>query len=303
VFLFNESTISAASVNDNETIKNDNEDFHLMSRHHSSCSPPLPPSIILYLLWKDSSSAQSFADETITDCVRRCLQVNGDDDADHAADCGDTCDFRDDEDMNCMCLRRRRRRRRRRRPQHQQQRKRIQQQQQQQQQLTRIYVVVDRVSPTQPSAPPLQQQIQPHLECITAPTVDVDDDDDDDDTRNHKQIDINKKSIVDDYDDHNTAILHHRYNCEVTLAKQLARAASTSSYLRERIDGITIGIASDNRATPGLEACMDAVERGAKERRRCAARQVGDGGGGGFFTWLTTPIASALTSAKTIKYQ
>lgn len=69
----------------------------------------------------------------------------------------------------------------------------------------------------------------------------------------------------------------YRYNREVTLAKQLACAASTSAYLRERIDGIIIDIASDDRATPGLEVCVDAISRGPKERRKCGGarrRQV-----------------------------
>mmetsp|Transcript_18329 Transcript_18329/g.35658 ORF Transcript_18329/g.35658 Transcript_18329/m.35658 type:complete len:632 (-) Transcript_18329:116-2011(-) len=61
---------------------------------------------------------------------------------------------------------------------------------------------------------------------------------------------------------------HH--NQEIQTAESLARAVASSRFLRNRIDGITVGITSDERAAPGLEACLKAVERGAKERRQVA---------------------------------
>ncbi len=284
-FSFSNST-SRSSTKDHEKMKNDDEDAKLISTHHFP--PPLPPSVILYLLWNDNSSAQSFADGTITDCVRRCLQVNGEaaggrggaskDDDDDGGGGGGDCKFICDEDTNDMCLRGR----------HPRQQwylhheggiRRQQQQQQTQQHLTRIYVVVDRISSPLPSASPLREK---------------------------GNLSSHQSPIVDNVD----TILHHRYNCEVTLAKQLARAASTSIFLRERIDGITIGIASDDRATPGLEACMDAVERGAKERRKCAARRQvgcyrgrrrgsGGGDGGRISTWFTTPSSLSAYATET----
>ena len=59
----------------------------------------------------------------------------------------------------------------------------------------------------------------------------------------NESIDDKHDTIYSNADVEYNALLHHRYNCEVALAKQLACAASTSTYLRERIDGITIGIA------------------------------------------------------------
>jgi len=61
--------------------------------------------------------------------------------------------------------------------------------------------------------------------------------------------------------------LHTSHASSIATAEQLARAVASSRFLRTRIDGISVGITSDARAAPGLEACMDAVERGAKERR------------------------------------
>lgn len=269
VFLFNK----LPTVTHNQTVTNDDKDDNVISTH---LFPPLPPSIILYVLWNNNSSAQSFVDGTITDCVRRCLQANGDDDTSAAHG---TSGGAEQEDNIMLC--RRRRRHQQQWQLHQEGEHRRKEQQKQQQQLTRIYIVVDRISPPLPSAPPLLDSGNSLLHQL--PTHDD----------NIAQDDINIGAIKD-----------HRYNCEVAIAKQLARAASTSSYLRERIDGITIGIASDDRATPGLEACMDAVERGAKERRKCAERHQarryrGDcGGGGGISMWWTTPTSSA-SAAKT----
>lgn len=67
--------------------------------------------------------------------------------------------------------------------------------------------------------------------------------------------------------------LNH-YNSEMKMVESLARAIASSRFLRNRIDGLTVGLASDARAAPGLEACMDTVARGAKERR-AASRATG----------------------------
>ncbi|KAL7483492.1 hypothetical protein ACHAW6_009137 [Cyclotella cf. meneghiniana] len=67
-----------------------------------------------------------------------------------------------------------------------------------------------------------------------------------------------------------TLLNHH--NHEIKAAEALARAVASSRFLRNRIDGISIGITSDSRAAPGLEACMDAVARSCPERRGVANR-------------------------------
>ena len=59
-----------------------------------------------------------------------------------------------------------------------------------------------------------------------------------------------------------------RHDGEVKMAEQLARTVASSQFLRSRIDGLSVGVTSNDRAAPGLEACMDAVARGAKERRK-----------------------------------
>jgi hypothetical protein len=278
VFLLNQSTMTAEAAS-------------IITNDHTNNPPPpyMPPSIILYLLWRETSSAQTFVDGTVTDCVRRCLQVNGDEDASAPDDRGyggsDDCECKSDEDSYCVCRKRRIRRLQLQQRHHHHGEKRVHRQ------LTRIYVVVDRISPPTPSAPPLfAMGTSQHPENI------------------NESIDDKHDTIYSNADVEYNALLHHRYNCEVALAKQLACAASTSTYLRERIDGITIGIASDDRSTPGLEACMDAIGRGAKERRKCSGRrrrQVGQqhrgrrsdcdfGGGGGISTWWTTPTPSSV---------
>ncbi|KAL3808117.1 hypothetical protein ACHAXA_001023 [Cyclostephanos tholiformis] len=52
------------------------------------------------------------------------------------------------------------------------------------------------------------------------------------------------------------------------LAEHLARAVSSSTTLRGILDGITVGVSSmPSNSAPGLEACVEAVERSARERR------------------------------------
>ena len=58
-----------------------------------------------------------------------------------------------------------------------------------------------------------------------------------------------------------------QHDNEIKLAESLARAVASSRFLRNRIDGLSIGITSDSCAAPGLEACMDAVSRSSQERR------------------------------------
>ena len=58
------------------------------------------------------------------------------------------------------------------------------------------------------------------------------------------------------------------HNADITSARSLARVVASSRFLRHRIDGISIGVTSQSRAAPGLEACMDTVARSCQERRK-----------------------------------
>jgi hypothetical protein len=61
------------------------------------------------------------------------------------------------------------------------------------------------------------------------------------------------------------------FQVQVDLAEHLARMVASHSKLRAVCEGITIGVANHDRAAPGLEACLDAVLVGAKDRRRVSA--------------------------------
>jgi hypothetical protein len=61
------------------------------------------------------------------------------------------------------------------------------------------------------------------------------------------------------------------FQVQVDLAEHLARKIASHSKLRAVCEGITIGISNHDRAAPGLEACLDAVLVGSKDRRRVSA--------------------------------
>lgn len=61
------------------------------------------------------------------------------------------------------------------------------------------------------------------------------------------------------------------FQVQVDVAEHLARMVASHSKLRAVCEGITIGVANHDRAAPGLEACLDAVLVGAKDRRRVSA--------------------------------
>ena len=58
-----------------------------------------------------------------------------------------------------------------------------------------------------------------------------------------------------------------QFKVQETLAYELARLVASHPQLRHGCDGITIGVSNHRRAAPGLEACVDAVAVGAKDRR------------------------------------
>lgn len=62
-----------------------------------------------------------------------------------------------------------------------------------------------------------------------------------------------------------------QFQVKVDTAERLARHVAQSRDFRSMVDGITVGIANNVRAAPGLEACVDAVLHGASHRRRRGA--------------------------------
>ena len=87
-----------------------------------------------------------------------------------------------------------------------------------------------------------------------------------------KRTQANDESIQSTIDEHQVKLEQH--NKEIKTAESLARAVSSSRLLRQRIDGLSIGVTSDSRAAPGLEACMDAASRSSQERRITSAVTV-----------------------------
>ena len=51
-------------------------------------------------------------------------------------------------------------------------------------------------------------------------------------------------------------------------ATELARCISTHTELRDLVQGVTVGVSNQERAAPGLEACMNALHVGSQDRRR-----------------------------------
>ena len=58
------------------------------------------------------------------------------------------------------------------------------------------------------------------------------------------------------------------YQVQVDLAEHLARMVASHSYLRTVFEGITVGVANHYRAAPALEACLDSILVGSKDRRK-----------------------------------
>mmetsp|Transcript_28603 Transcript_28603/g.42289 ORF Transcript_28603/g.42289 Transcript_28603/m.42289 type:complete len:366 (-) Transcript_28603:93-1190(-) len=58
------------------------------------------------------------------------------------------------------------------------------------------------------------------------------------------------------------------YKHQVDVADQLARCVTQNKTLRFDLQGLTVGICDHVRAAPGLEACMDAMILGSRERRK-----------------------------------
>jgi len=241
----------------------------------------LPPSIILYLLWKPNTypTPQSFVDGPLSECVKQCLLANGDEVLEnsssydvspktppynsrsapnsptrrqHQLGVGAVSfdklkrDTLQDEWGNSADISRSRRA--------------SIEETSNQKQMTKIYVVVDRISPSE----------------TTTDTDAVDDGIGElpDFSIGSSSFDQTDYSTSTELPPNHSQSQQHtsnetsQHNTEIKMAEKLAKSVSSNKFLRGSIDGISIGITSDARAAPGLEACMDAVCRGSKERRK-----------------------------------
>jgi len=244
----------------------------------------LPSSVILYMRWKPGTypTPLSFADGPLSECVRQCLIANGDsaplDELELVRSRpreipysprrqhNDELPAQTLESLTKMCI-----------PlplssndgestskptrsietKHYEENENTQ--------LTNIYVVVDRISPDSNSEIP----DLPDLSCTSYES-----------TRRGEHSESSTQLISSTNQQQSQSQSQsaeqteleqlNQHNNEMKVAKSLARAIASSRFLRNRIDGVTIGITSDARAAPGLEACMDTVARGAKERRRAS---------------------------------
>jgi hypothetical protein len=58
------------------------------------------------------------------------------------------------------------------------------------------------------------------------------------------------------------------HQVQLDLAEQLARKVAADPKLRHLCEGITVGVSDHERAAPGIEACVNAVSIGEKDRRK-----------------------------------
>ena len=58
-----------------------------------------------------------------------------------------------------------------------------------------------------------------------------------------------------------------QFEVEVALAERLARHIASHPQLRSVFEGITVGIANHKRAAPALDACLNVINIGARDRR------------------------------------
>ena len=249
----------------------------LRDREIDGAKPSLPSSIILYMRWKPDTypTPLSFADGPLSERVRQCLIANG-----------------DDAPLDQLQLVRSRPREIPYSPRRQSQsyddlpdktplpfsvptgsgsmskpESKLDDEvkhgeQMESSQLTNIYVVVDRICPESGNDhfPDL-----PDLSCTSYESIRRGEES----QRCTEKMNDNTKQQFQS-EEHNGIDQIVQHNNEMKIVKSLARAIASSRFLRGRIDGVTIGLTSDSSAAPGLEACMDAVARGAKERRRAS---------------------------------
>jgi len=273
----------------------------ISSDNKSNAAPPaFPPSIILYLLWKPNTypTPRSFADGPLSECVRQCLLANGEEAPDTELEDARTSPRtspyspRRQSFEQQLSVEAREEMRKKSDPLDafvnldygndgskgresaseihggiadsnlSEKYSQTQQQKNQKEQITKIYVVVDRISPSD-----MDESLNGFGELPSFPDI----------VSSSTSNESNKQVQPIRKPSQSTSTAQqqlNQQNNEIRTAEKLARAVASSSFLRSRIDGISIGITSDARAAPGLEACMDTVERGAKERRVAARSSV-----------------------------
>jgi len=74
-----------------------------------------------------------------------------------------------------------------------------------------------------------------------------------------------------DDDDYDEDSRQRHFQVKADTAERLARNVAQSQEFRRSVAGITVGISNHVRAAPGLEACLDAVTIGARDRRRLSS--------------------------------
>lgn len=84
------------------------------------------------------------------------------------------------------------------------------------------------------------------------------------DTRLYLVIDTLVPETASEEDD---AAKHRRYRAQVHVAESLARHVAQAVELRTLVEGITVAVANNVRAAPGMELIMEAMGVGSKTRR------------------------------------
>lgn len=96
------------------------------------------------------------------------------------------------------------------------------------------------------------------------PTPEVSDNDDLEKTIRLYVV-VDRLQHSDDVDD-----MSDFFQRQAALAEQLTRQIASNEILRTSCEGVTVGISNNTRSAPGLEACMNAIMFGAKNRRQHA---------------------------------
>jgi hypothetical protein len=113
----------------------------------------------------------------------------------------------------------------------------------------------DSVASSSPSSSPENRKTQLYL--VVERTVPFDDD-------NHAADSITNKMALVEAKRQET----NHFEAQTKIAECLAKHIASHSRLRSLFQGITIGVANHKRAAPGLDACLNAINFGARDRRR-----------------------------------
>ncbi|KAL3805888.1 hypothetical protein HJC23_007849 [Cyclotella cryptica] len=237
----------------------DHSSLHIL-KEISSCQTCVSPFIILYLLWDVDShpTPRTFADGLLSESVAQCLIQGGEvvemDELQHARSNPRLSHYspRRQHEVSCESTA-------------------LDSSPfdefEKPEQAIRIYVVVDKLASSSQNGIADRGEF-PKLPDLSCPSYERDEVQGAYDEVDHNDQDNTKTTECNTNNTEQT--ISNLHNHEIKTAESLARAVASSRFLRNRIDGISIGITSDSRAAPGLEACMDAVARSCPERRGVA---------------------------------